>query len=323
MTKNSAAKKAARRRAIAERVSAARRRENAANAVTVTSHGELAVPRPPLIRPAHWSLEQVHAIAETLLTLSGAHVVRQHVVSQTVLRNFTEKVEGAPRVGLYDAPAGSAKSPVGVKDAGVVKNFLRVDSASAEKLWGQVETQLPAAVRAARTPDVVDRPEMLDVLRKAIALHYPRASSTLDVMERTWVTQREVTIGNIVARDRDLLARHFRKVRGAEPTDEDLVEFVREFGAGFSELVESGAWARVRMEQLYDKVLEKAESWGVEVILVPGGDLVVSDSPVVLTRKGDDRRKAGNRMAVGDANAIFFPVAPERARVTRPPARVG
>src|SRR4051794_25255398 len=101
MTKNSATKRAARRRAIAERVSytAARRRENAA---TVTSHGGPVVPRPPLIRPAHWSLEQVSDIAETLSKISGAHVVRQHVVSQTVLRNFTEKVEGAPRVGLYD-----------------------------------------------------------------------------------------------------------------------------------------------------------------------------------------------------------------------------
>jgi hypothetical protein len=314
MTKNSAAKKAARRRAIAERVSytAARRRESAANAADAQPpSGEPVGPRPPLIRPAHWSLEQVRAIAETLLTISGTHVVRQHVVSQVILRNFTEKVDGAPRVGLYDAPAGRAMSPVGVKDVGVVKNFLRVDSAQAEKLWGQVETQLPAAAKAARTPDVVNQPEKLDVLRKAIALHYARASSTLDVMERTWTTQREVTIQNILTRDRDLLARHFRRVRGAEPSDDDLVEFVREFGAGFSQLVESGAWARVRMEQLYDQVLEKAESWGVEVVLVPGGDLVVSDNPVVLTRKGDDRRRAGNRMAVGDANAIFLPVAPD------------
>lgn len=315
MTKNSAAKRAARRRAVAERVSytAARRREAQAgsSATAAVRPPATSVLLPPLIRPAHWSLEHLSDIAKTLLTLSGVHVVRQHVVSKTVLGNFTEKLDGAPRVGLFDAHAGSPMPAVGVKDVGLVKNFLRVDSTHAEDLWGKVETQLPAAVKAARTRDVLNHPEKLDVLRKAIALHFARASSTLDVMERTWTAQREVTIANVVARDRDLLSVHFRKVRGAQPTDDDLIEFVREFGAGFTELVESGAWARVRMEQLYDQVLEKAESWGVEVILVPSSDLVLTDNPVVLTREGDDRRKGENRMALGDANAIFFPIAPD------------
>jgi hypothetical protein len=88
MTKNSAAKRAARRRAVAERVSytAARRREAQAGSsatAAVTPTARYVLP-PPLIRPAHWSLEQVSDIAKTLLTLPGAHVVRQHVVSTTV-----------------------------------------------------------------------------------------------------------------------------------------------------------------------------------------------------------------------------------------------
>lgn len=265
---------------------------------------------PPHIRPAHWSTDHLFQIALHLHRNSGARVVRQHVVSKTVLRNYTLGGTSAPRITAVDLTDLTARD-VGIADAGIAKNFIRVDSANAEEVWGRTETLIPAAVEAARNPTILQQPEHLEVLRRALALHFARAHSTLEILDRTWTALRGRLTETAAAELTHVLVPALERRHGTTPTRQDLVDLVHEAATETDEIVASGAYARVRVEQLYDQALEKLESWHIEVVRVPSNDLVITDNPVVLARVGDDRRTSANRIALAEANSIVFPIAPD------------
>lgn len=262
-------------------------------------------------RPAHWSVEHAFQLAEAVHENPGARVKRQHVVSKAVLGNYTAGETDAPLITMVDLQTRMARD-VGIADAAIEKDFLRVDSLNSEQIWGRTETLIPAAVRAARDQCILARSDQLHVLRRAVALHFARSISTLLVVEQTWPKVRERMIQELADRADSRIAIEVQRRVGRSPTRQEILDFVEHSAATpIDELLRSGAYARVRIEQFYDQALERFESWGVEVLRVPSNDLVISDNPVVLACAGDDRRGATNRMAIGDAHTIVFPLAPD------------
>lgn len=265
----------------------------------------------PVPRPARWSVEYAWKLAEAVHNNPGRRVKRQHVVSKTVLGNFVRDKANGPFVNMMDLRTRVDRR-VATSDAGFEKDFIRVDSFNSEQVWGETETLIPAAVRAAREETVLGRPEQLQVLRQAVALHFARSFTTLNVVEQTWPAKRAQIIDRLGETAARRISEAFERRYSRPATRDEIAETV-EYAArtGLDQVVQSGAYARIRIEQLYDQALERFEAWGVEVIRAPDCNLIISDNPVVLARAGDDRRSGENRMAIDEANSIVFPLAPD------------
>lgn len=265
----------------------------------------------PAPRPAHWSVEYAWELAEAVHNNPGRRVKRQHVVSKTVLGNFVRDKTNGPFIKMMDLRT-QVDRRVATSDAGFEKDFIRVDSFNSEQVWGETETLIPAALRATREGTVLGRPEQLQVLRQVVALHFARSFTTLIVVEQTWPTKRAEIIENLQDTAGVRISEAFERRFGRPATRPEIARTV-EYAArtGLDQVVQSGAYARIRIEQLYDQALERFEPWGVQVVRAPDNNLVISDNPVVLARVGDDRRSGRNRMAVDEANSIVFPLAPD------------
>ncbi|MDA8262258.1 MAG: hypothetical protein M0Z47_05435 [Actinomycetota bacterium] len=102
-------------------------------------------------------------------------VPRQHVISETILRRFTEVVD--PRAGRQlrrcDVVTGKTRL-MGAGGVGYVTNFVRVDSVATELVWKRVEDSLPEAITAAESGTVLTDTRLVGILRDAIGLHHVR-----------------------------------------------------------------------------------------------------------------------------------------------------
>lgn len=250
-------------------------------------------------------------LAEDVHKNPGRRVKRQHVVSKTVLGNYVREPAEGPFVNMVDLQTQVTRR-VATTDAGFEKDFIRVDSFNSEKVWAETETLIPAALRAAREATVLDQPDQLQVLRRTIALHFARSFATLEVVERTWPANRARIMAQLEDRGARRVSEAFEKRYGRPATRQEIAATIeRAAQTGIDELVRSGAYARVRIEQLYDQALERFESSGIEVIRALDNDLVITDNPVVLARSRDGRRSGDNRMAIDEAHTIVFPLAPD------------
>jgi hypothetical protein len=262
-------------------------------------------------RPAHWSVEYAFQLAEDVLNNPGRRVKRQHVVSKTVLGNYVRDKANGPFINMVDLRTQATRR-VATTDAGFEKDFIRVDSFNSEQVWGEIETLVPAALRAAREAMVLEQPDQLQVLRQTVALHFARSFTTLNVVERTWPANRVRIMRRLEERGARRISEAIERRYGRPATRQEIAETIENAArTGVDKAVQSGAYARIRIEQLYDQALERFESWGVEVIRAPDNDLVITDNPVVLARSGDDRRSGDNRMAIDEAHSIAFPFAPD------------
>ncbi len=124
-----------------------------------------------------------HAAAH--LAASEAHIPGQHVVSRVVLKNFEGPVAGINKIGVYNIRFGATR-PIGRNKAGLAENLLRVGSTSAEELWARTENRIDSAVKAARELGAGAPALSLQVLRKAIALHFARSKATVELLDGLW-----------------------------------------------------------------------------------------------------------------------------------------
>lgn len=262
-------------------------------------------------RPADWTPEEAFQLAKAIHNHKNApRVKRQHVVSRTVLANFATTGPRGPRIGMYDLASGTSRD-VSPADAAIEKDFIRIDSFASEQIWSDTESLIPAAHTAARCQAVLNQPDQLHVLRRAIALHFGRSITTLTIVEQTWPRVRDRIISDLLPKARPHLVDMLARREGRPPSESEVMAEIDSIAAdGVENVLASGAYARVRIEQFYDQALERFERSGVEIVHVPTNNLVITDNPVLLQRPGDGRRSAMGRMAIDDAATIVFPLAP-------------
>jgi hypothetical protein len=263
-------------------------------------------------RPADWTAEEAFQLAEAIHNNQNApKVKRQHVVSRTVLRNFTITGPRGSRIGRHDLVNGTTRD-VSTADAAIEKDFMRIDSFVSEQIWSDTESLIPAAHTAAQSRAVLNQPDQLQVLRRAIALHFGRSITTLAVVEQTWPRVRDRIINDLLTKAHPHLVAMLTKREGHPPTESEVMAEMDTIAAdGVEKVLASGAYARVRIEQFYDQALQRFARLGVEIVHVPTNDLVITDNPVLLQRPGDQRRAAMGRMAIDEAATIVFPLAPD------------
>jgi hypothetical protein len=198
----------------------------------------------------------------------------------------------------------------------MIPNFLAVASGSAEKIWQSVEDHLGEAIDAA-TDQQRFTARHQSVIKDAIALHYARSDAVKQL--------GEVIYGQLRASFKRWLTKNLRaELQGLfydkmgfyagdfETLDRELLDpLLRDV----DELMLSGKWRRVRIQQLFDDTRALIRPAAITVLQSSGQDFIVGDVPVVTRTNSIEQAASGvlGGLPIGAANQVFFPIRPDRA----------
>ncbi|WP_260474585.1 DUF4238 domain-containing protein [Streptomyces sp. WAC 05379] len=115
---------------------------------------------------------------------TAQHTSRQHLVSQVLLAEFTapEPKGGSQQLLPFDLHhPGRVHKRMHPRQCGWFENFVAVDSASVEALWGDVERRVPVAIAAVHAGTPLANPRHAATLRDLIVLHFVRSHHYRDM----------------------------------------------------------------------------------------------------------------------------------------------
>lgn len=247
-------------------------------------------------------------------------ISQQHLVSQVVLGGFAESVSKSSGEQLlsFDLHHPRRHHKLrSTKECGWEKDFVAVESTSAEQLWGRFETRVHGALNAVRAGTPLVDPTHAEVLRDLVVLHHVRSYHFQKVYE-----------GVIERAPAELSARLARKL-----PQKVVLEAFRETGLRLTEPGELLAYAEQRgmvwshewkelfrssIEDTLGKARQVAATWRVEVRTPGSGEFLIGDNPGLTLRRGASGQLE-HGMAIGDATSMVLPVGP-RCLLTLVPA---
>jgi hypothetical protein len=239
----------------------------------------------------------------------------QHLVSQALLRRFTDSWPGRQGRVLasmnLDHP-GSPPRPAGTGRCGFEPDYLRYASRSAEALWKVTEDRLPEAAQAAMDGSLFQHPDLVQVIRDTMALHFVRSHQTPIVHRDAWLTTRDEARAQWL-RNEAMLDWAFFKRYGLHPAAggrgarEAIVD---ELMRPMEELVGTGALLRIRIEHLFTEAKRIVNGAGLEIVSPAAGEFLIGDTPALALRF--DRPHIGpiGGVAIGNAHQIVLPLGP-------------
>ena len=159
----------------------------------------------------------------TASSATAPTIPKQHVISQGVLRRFTELLD--PRAGKQLASCNILRGTtklVGTGGVGFIRNFVKIGSAATELVWKRVEDTLTEAITAAEQSKLSSDPRLVGVLRDAIALHYVRNPQVREVHDAVFpdVQARPLTATRTRSGARKLSAAHMASNRRGHRLDD-------------------------------------------------------------------------------------------------------
>lgn len=258
------------------------------------------------------ALENLVAKTRAAGLTSAATIARQHVISQSLLRQFTENQAPAGRVlARYDLLTGNIL-PTGTKGVGWVLDFVKIDSASTESIWQRVENSLAQAIAAAHAGTVLADPLLVETLRNAIALHHVRHPQTKDNHERIWVETRDSAVSRIATTP--LAAEAFRRNHhGIHPAGVEALQMGAEVAVErLTNAVDNGVVFRLRVEDLFDKICDRFAGHGLEILTPanPDKEYVIGDVPALAVDFATGAAGLAQGVGLANANAVILPLAP-------------
>jgi hypothetical protein len=234
----------------------------------------------------------------------------QHVVSRVVLRRFGDPT--TKLIGNHSIQYGLRK-PTGPGGLGWVKDFVKIDSAATEGLWGTTESKLPDALAAADTQTVFDSTEHVATIKKAIALHYGRSIDVLDQYEDLWqqmlATKRAGLNASAAATD----AIFTLKTGDAtgKPDDAMRESLAKEWMQRLTDIYETGVGFRFRVQHNFREATAMITSAGLEVLRPPSGsEFLIGDVPVITTDATGHVRGIAAGIPIGSAATVAMPLGP-------------
>lgn len=207
---------------------------------------------------------------------------------------------------------------------GAAKDFVAFDSASAEELWGSVETRVPAALAAVQACTPFSDPVHVEVLRDLIVLHYVRSHRYRGVYSNAFETVRVNVRSELIRQyPEDVRRAALRQTGFHLPGSGSLGSFAERL-IEQSEVTQdfgTGKLFRTSIENMFNKVRAMASKWQLEVLTPENGQFLIGDSPAVTVRT--DSMPFSYNMAFGDAHAIVLPIGPRHLLALGPKNLLG
>lgn len=108
--------------------------------------------------------------------------VAQHVLSKVLLRRFAVDNGHGQKVVSFSLRFGhAARRPVA--SVGYLKNFIIHQPVEAEALWGELEHRMPEVFRHLDAGDLRAHPELVELMKQFLALHFIRRENTRRIFE--------------------------------------------------------------------------------------------------------------------------------------------
>ena len=260
-----------------------------------------------IFSPGVQGLEELVRKAEEAVSTSRPTVKNQHVVSAGVQRCFEGPVPSiGRRLARFDLAAGRATLHQ-AKDVGFIENFVPVDSQTTENLWQTVETRMRQAVKAVRNGTALDSPVHASTLRNAVALHYTRNPQTLTVHNQSFADALKKGIDGLAKTP--LADEAFRQTHGLVAAGPEARRLGAEAVYGrLIKLHEEGGLFRLSVQRLFEKVCDRFETRGIQILTPDSGDkeFLLGDLPAITI----DRTAGAAGGPVDDADEIVMPRTP-------------
>jgi hypothetical protein len=269
--------------------------------------------------------------AKRVLRQGSGTVARQHTISKALLSRFTEVLDprsGSQLIHLHLHPR--SWGPKAPRSVGFITDFVRIDSETTEALWKEVEDRLPQAIGAAEDGSILSEPELLALLRDAIALHFARSPSTRDLHERLFQELFDRAVSRMAATPAawPYCEEAFRRAHGGlfpPATAEGRHQGAELFYAQVRTPFEAGIPFRFRVESLFEKVREMLRTGGVELLRVPPSrttEFLISDAGALAVDLGRDAVGSGEGVTLGGATTILLPLGPRLLLALGPQDRI-
>jgi hypothetical protein len=254
------------------------------------------------------------------VSTSSTTLPHQHVISQTVLRKFVATVPPAGRVLACVDLVGGQLDLVVPNDVGYVDNFVPVDSKVTEDLWGQVESHLFAALKAARGGTALGNATHQSALRNVAALHFIRNPQTLEIHNKTFADTLDVQLERTAKTP--WAAEAYQRRYGIVPAGpEGMRQGAELFHERVITLHSQGALFRISVQNLFEKVCDRFAARGVEILTPanPGKEFLLGDVPAITVASTTGQFGLSQGVTVDDADMIFMPLTPRLLVVIGPP----
>ena len=257
-------------------------------------------------------LHEIVKVARTALDDTSPRVPGQHVVSQVLLRQFTIPTNDGDRLLAHSLQFGKSKlrAPRGV---GKLEHFVKIDSQETERLWGQTEQDLPAALAAAGTRRIFANPKHVAVIKDAIALHFARSLELLQAHAMLWEHGLERTRQQYLADEATMATLFYKRYGLLPPSARAAGEIISaQLLAETRQLYESGAIFRLRVVDMFHAARQFAAKAGLEIIRPSRGEFLIGDVPAIPI---DATRQALGVMGgvpFADASTVILPLGPRR-----------
>ncbi|MFE5108277.1 DUF4238 domain-containing protein [Streptomyces sp. NPDC056663] len=259
--------------------------------------------------------------------MKAAQISRQHLVSQVLLRQFT--MPGPKGSGWQLLPfdvcnperRNKLKSP---RACGWAEDFVAFDSASAEELWGSVETRAPAALKAVQAGTPFADPLHVEVLRDLVVLHYVRSHRYRGAHTNAFETVSVNLRSKLIRQYPEQIRREALRQTGLHLAGSGSLGTFAERLIKQSEVTQdfgSGKLFRTSIESMFHKVRAMAAKWYLEVLTPESGQFLVGDNPAVTVRT--DATPFSYNMAFGDAHSIVLPIGPRHLLALGPENMLG
>jgi hypothetical protein len=245
---------------------------------------------------------------------TAQHTSRQHLVSRVLLAQFTapEPKGGSQQLLPFDLHhPGRVHKRMHPRQCGWFENFVAVDSASLEALWGDVERRVPAAIAAVHAGTPFANPHHADTLRDLIVLHFVRSRHYRDIHTASFERARTRLVAKVTSKYPEQLRLEALRETGLHLSGPASLGAFAERLIGRHSVMhdhESGKFFRTNIEDTFHKMRDLASTWRVEVTMPESGQFLIGDRPA-LTLSVEEGRTIYGR-AFGDAQTLVLPIGP-------------
>lgn len=255
-------------------------------------------------------------------------VKNQHVVSRAVLKNFSFKdANGGDALIPYNVRTKRELRALGIGGCGKIQHFIRYASQSLEDIWkSSVEDHLHQVSASIQDGSILNKSELVTVVKDCIALHLARSPRYLEVHATSIDEAARKLRPDVIAKFKAPLSRLFFAKHGFYPAgDEALGSVVDEFIANWRRVNSDGLLERQDIQEVFERIRGTFDPLQINVMFAPSGsEFLISDAPAfTYLFDATGRKFAKIRGAVGDSNGVGMPIARNCFVTTAPDLGMG